>query len=335
MEAVQKMSIKGPIFILSVDGGGVRGAIPVNILYSLEQDGGVNIRDKFDFFAGVSTGALVAAYCAKGPGSMEVLAKHSYSSDNMSRIFNKSVWDRLLGRMQNQPKYDGVNKLEYVQEMAGGVRINDITDKHLLILAYDFINRELITFKNGRGHDASYNPTLAEICDSATAAPTLYPPVRTSDSYGRWLIDGAIATNDPSLCAISESLAMGYGIEDIWMLSLGTGRPVQDLSQKQQDRIGEASRDWGIIGWLSNGLLDHMLSASSAVCAHQCKQILGERYVRVDGTLPRTLMKLDETSAGYVKNLKGHANQWYEEFLPEITRLLTDLDVERAGRSTP
>ncbi len=35
-------------------------------------------------------------------------------------IFNKSVWDRLLGRLQNQPKYDGANKLDYAQEMAAG-----------------------------------------------------------------------------------------------------------------------------------------------------------------------------------------------------------------------
>ncbi len=94
---------KEPLLILSIDGGGARGAIPVNVLHLLEQDVGLNIHSSFDFFAGVSTGALVAAYCAKGPGSMEVLAKHSYSADNMSRIFDKSVWDKMLGRMQNQP----------------------------------------------------------------------------------------------------------------------------------------------------------------------------------------------------------------------------------------
>ncbi len=217
--------------------------------------------------------------------------------------------------------------------MAEGIRINDIKDKHLLILAYDFINRELITFKNGRGHDASYNPTLAEICDSATAAPTLYPPVRTTDATGRWLIDGAIATNDPSLCAITEALAMGYTINDIWMLSMGTGRPVQDLSQKQQDKIGSASRDWGIVGWLSNGLLDHMLSASSAVSAHQCSQLLGSRYVRVDGTLPRSLMKLDETSHAYVKNMKGEASRWYEMFHRDITSMVDNFTKEKSSAS--
>ena len=324
------MSIKGPIFILSIDGGGVRGTIPVNILFAMEKEAGINIRETFDFFAGVSTGALIAAYCARGFGSMEVLAKNSYSSDNMSRIFNKSIWDRLLGRLQNQPKYDGINKRAYFEEIMSDARINDIVDKHLLILAYDFINRELVTFKNRRGHDASYNPTLVEICDAASAAPTLYPSVPTSDTYSRWLVDGALAINDPSLCAISESLAMGYAIEDVWMLSMGTGRPVDDMSQKQQDRIGNSSRDWGILGWVTNGLLDHMLSASSAVSAHQCKQFLGNRYLRVDGTLPRALMKLDETSDSYVRNLRAHAEQWYAKEISEIKALLDNFDNHKA-----
>jgi len=316
------MSMGKPVVILSIDGGGVRGTIPVNVLYLLEQEAGINVRESFDFFAGVSTGALVACYCAKGFGSMDVLAKYSYSSDTMSRIFDKSIWDRILGRMQNQPKYDGVNKREYFEELGGGTRINDITDKHLLVLAYDFINRELVTFKNRRGHDASYNPTLAEICDTATAAPTIYPTVPTTDINRRWLIDGALATNDPGLSAITEALTIGYSLDEIWMISLGTGRPVHDLSQKQQDKIGEASRDWGFVGWVANGLLDHMLSASSAVCAHQCRQLLGERYLRIDGTLPRTLMKLDETGFGFVKNLRGHAKLWYENSLPDVRRLL-------------
>lgn len=325
------MQQREPILILSIDGGGARGVIPVNVLHSMESEAGIDVRESFDFFAGVSTGALVAAYCAKGPGSMEYLAKHSYASENMSRIFDKSVWDRMLGRMQNQPKYDGVNKLKYFEEMAGNTRINDIKDKHLLILAYDFINRELITFKNNRGHDANYNPTLSEICDAATAAPTMYPPVPTTGDYRRWMIDGALATNDPSLCAITESLAMGYTIDDIWMVSLSTGRPVHDLSQKQQDRIGEASRDWGIVGWLTNGLLDHMLSASSSVSAHQCRQLLGTRYLRVDGTLPRTLMSIDETSEAYVRNLRGHATMWYEQYHEDIKSLLGKFHIARSA----
>jgi len=324
------MSEKGPIFILSVDGGGSRGVIPVNVLNYIEREEKISIRKEFDFFAGVSTGALVAAYLARNVGSVEELVTNGYSSESMTKIFDKSIWDKMLGRMQNQPKYDGINKRAYIDKQADGVRINDIVDKHLLILAYDFINRELVTFKNGRGSDSLYNPALAEICDAATAAPTLYPPVATTAPKRRWLVDGALATNDPSQCAISEALAIGHLLEDIWMLSMGTGRPTHDLSQEDRDKIGEKSRNWGLLDWLTNGLLDHMMSASSSVSAHQCEQLLGDRYLRINGQLPRSLMQIDNTSEVRVEDLKSYAFLWFEEFAVEIRALLDGVHEARA-----
>jgi patatin-like phospholipase/acyl hydrolase len=316
------MSGKGPILVLSIDGGGSRGVIPTNVLNYMEREQKISVRQEFDFFAGVSTGALVAAYLARDAGTMEYLATEGYSSESMTKIFDKSIWDKMLGRLQNQPKYDGINKRAYIDKQADGILINDIVDKHLLILAYDFINRELVTFKNNRGNDAVYNPALAEICDAATAAPTMYPPVSTTAPKRRWLVDGAIATNDPSQCAISEVLAMGHELEDIWMLSMGTGKPAHDLSQEARDKIGEDSRGWGILGWLSNGLLDHMMSASSSVSAHQCEQLLGKRYLRINGELPRSLMQIDNTSQVRVEDLKSYAFLWYERFATDIRELL-------------
>ena len=320
-----------PILILSIDGGGARGVIPATILHQLENHSGVSVYDCFDFYSGVSTGALVASYLASAAGPLERLARECYSAENMSLIFDKTVWDKMFGRVQHVPKYDGRNKRAYLKEVFAGARLNDIRDRHLLILAYDFINRELVVYKNRRGHDGSYNPPLEEVCDAATAAPILYPSVATTESNPRWLVDGALATNDPSLCAITESLSMGYAIDEIYMLSLGTGRPQRDLSQEQQEQIGRTSEEWGIFGWLRNGLLEHMLTASSTVSSHQCAQLLGKRYLRVDGTLPRPLVRLDETSPDYVSNLQDYALGWYEESREAMLRLIARVEGLRAG----
>jgi patatin-like phospholipase/acyl hydrolase len=327
--------MKGPIFVLSIDGGGSRGVIPANMLNFIEREEQISIRNEFDFFAGVSTGAMVAAYLACNVGNMEQLVTEGYSSESMTRIFDKSIWDKMLGRMQNQPKYDGINKRAFIDKQLEGALINDVVDKHLLILAYDFMNRELVTFKNNRGHDSVYNPSIAEVCDAASAAPTLYPPVATTAPKRRWLIDGALATNDPSQCAISEALAMGHRLEDIWMLSLGTGKPTHDLSQEQRDKIGKESRGWGIIDWLSNGLLDHMMSASSSVSAHQCEQLLGDRYLRINGELPRSLMQIDNTTEVRVEDLKSYAFLWFEEFIGEIRALVDGIRAARARFAQP
>jgi hypothetical protein len=284
------MQSKGAILILSTDGGGSRGLIAANVLYHMEKKAEIPIRETFDFSAGVSTGAMVAAYLARNAGTMEEVAKKAYSSENLSKIMNKSIWDRILGRLQNQPKYDGQNERAYVSSVTQDSRINDITDKFLLILAYDFINRELVTFKNNRGHDGWYNPSLTEVCDAASAAPTL---------------------------------------REIWVVSLGTGRPMHELSQDERDRIGEASRDWGIVGWVANGLLDHMMSASSCVSTHRCEQLLGDHYVRVGGELPRKLMQLDNTSETRIADLQSYAFLWFEEHIGRVQQFLDDCDLAR------
>ena len=123
---------------------------------------------------------------------------------------------------------------------------------------------------------------------------------------------------------------MGHTLEDIWLVSLGTGQPVHDLSQEDRDKIGDASRDWGIVGWLANGLLDHMLSASSCVSYHQCEQLLGERYLRINGNLPRKLMQLDNTEDARIEDLRSYAFLWFESALDPLERLLAGVAQARS-----
>ena len=118
---------------------------------------------------------------------------------------------------------------------------------------------------------------VKELIDAATAAPTLYPPVGIRESESRWLIDGAIATNDPSVIAISEALAMGYALENIWVISLGTGHPEHDLSQEECDAIGNEAKHWGMVEWVAYGLFDHMMTGSASISEYQCRQLLGDR----------------------------------------------------------
>lgn len=43
---------KGPILILSIDGGGSRGVIPTNLPAYLEREENLSVREEFDCFAG-------------------------------------------------------------------------------------------------------------------------------------------------------------------------------------------------------------------------------------------------------------------------------------------
>lgn len=60
-------------YLLSIDGGGIRGIIPAVALAKLESTTGRLTRDIFSFVAGTSTGAIIAAAIAAGIPAPRIL----------------------------------------------------------------------------------------------------------------------------------------------------------------------------------------------------------------------------------------------------------------------
>ncbi len=297
-----------PFRILSLDGGGIRGAATAQVLLELERDIDCSLYDAFDLIAGTSTGGLIAMYLGATKPTGEQIVD-MYSAANGRRIFDKSFWDRTLPA-QNEPKYDGRGKKKVITKYLGNKHIRSV-EKPILITGYDIITRRVAIFKSWGGSDSEYNPTLREIGDITSAAPTFFPTVKSSDTPSRWLVDGGMAANNPGMCAIAEALRLGKKLEDIRMLSLGTGIPTRGADNA--NKIGRASQDWGGIEWLRHGLIDHLFAGNSSTCEYQCSTLLGDSYVRIDGPLTRASDDLDDVSAGNIENLKWHGSQWYGE----------------------
>lgn len=56
----------GPFYILSIDGGGIRGLFPARLLKYIETELKVPLSKRFGMFAGTSTGSIVASSLAHG-----------------------------------------------------------------------------------------------------------------------------------------------------------------------------------------------------------------------------------------------------------------------------
>src|SRR5215467_4774625 len=69
--------------ILSIDGGGIRGIIPASTLVALETQLGKPVREVFDFVAGTSTGALIAAGVAAGVPAARMLEIYTERADEI------------------------------------------------------------------------------------------------------------------------------------------------------------------------------------------------------------------------------------------------------------
>ena len=265
--------------ILSIDGGGVRGLLVTVILQQLDERL-PGWRDRVDLLAGTSTGGIIALGLAKGltPTDLRILYY-----DKSPGIFGDSLLDdiRDLGRVVGA-EFSNKNLRQELERVFGATRLQNL-NKRVLISAFDLDNEDPDPakrswkpkfFHNFPGTDTDGGMRAVDVAMYTSAAPTYFPSV---DGY----VDGGVAANNPSMAALAQSLdrrsriAARPSIDDLSLLSIGTGRSLSRISGKRQD--------WGYAQW-AKPLLRLMFDAVSGIPDYQCRQLLGESYHRIDYT---------------------------------------------------
>ena len=101
MHLKDKVKSSRPKKILSLDGGGIKGIITVEILAKIEAELRVKednpslvLADYFDFVAGTSTGALIAALISLGKSTDEIRDFYLESGKDM---FHRASWLTKIG----------------------------------------------------------------------------------------------------------------------------------------------------------------------------------------------------------------------------------------------
>ena len=102
-----------PLYILSLNGGGVRGLATISFLckmteYLEKKRPGFKLDTFFDIYAGTSIGALICAYFLVSKNTPEEV-KHVFKA-NIGGIMKMDLMDYIFGLYQTKPKYDGVDK---------------------------------------------------------------------------------------------------------------------------------------------------------------------------------------------------------------------------------
>jgi uncharacterized protein len=265
--------------ILSIDGGGVRGLLVAVLLQQLD-DRAPGWRDRADLLAGTSTGGIIALGLAKGltPTDLRILYY-----DKSPRIFGDSFLDdiRDLGRVVGA-EFSNRHLRQEVEAVFGATRLQDL-GKRVLISAFDLDNEDPDPnkrtwkpkfFHNFPGSDTDGALRAADVALYTSAAPTYFPSV---DGF----VDGGVAANNPSMAALAQSqdsrarIPQRPSLEEISLLSIGTGRSLSRITGKRHD--------WGYAQW-AKPLLRLMFDAVSGIPDYQCRQMLGDRYHRMDYT---------------------------------------------------
>ena len=265
--------------ILSFDGGGIRGLLTATLLERLEA-ARPGFLAKADFCAGVSTGGIIALGMAAGLPPSTVVDLYESKA---GVVFADSVLDdiRDLGRLTGA-EYSNANLKRELEAHFGSMTLGDLPKK-VLIASFDLDNEasgpgsvrswKPKFFHNFPGPDADADDRAVDVALRTSAAPTYFPVYQ---GY----VDGGVATNNPSMCALAQAIDAGTGgqpLDDIVMLSFGTGFNPRYLA-------GEES-DWGLLQW-ARPVFDIILDGSTGVADYQCARLLSARYHRLNPILP-------------------------------------------------
>ncbi len=114
-------------------------------------------------------------------------------------------------------------------------------------------------------------------------------------------IDGGVTANNPSACAVAEALRLGHPLENISVLSIGTGDRTRIIPFEQ-------AHHWGLIQW-AQPLIGVALDGSADVCEYITNQMVRSRLLRLQFKLDRELTgkrlsdDIDDVSEENIKNL--------------------------------
>lgn len=305
------------IRVLSIDGGGIRGVIPVRILMTLEDilkaklgRNDIHLSDFFDLIVGTSTGGIIAcAYLLdknyKVYNSKDILDLYFDKKDD---IF-KSSWGRAIFSVGGitDAKYSHHYFEEVLDEYFGDQMLSNLT-KPCLITSYDIERRKAVFFKQHYAHVPGRNFLVKDIIRSTSAAPTYFEPSYIKDDLGEMhaLIDGGVFANNPTMCAFAEVKSyFKESADNMCILSLGTGQVEESYMHKKVKR-------WGKADWIKP-VLDVMMSGVSETIDYQVHQIFKsfdkeDHYLRLQPdltTMPKgSSEKMDDISDENLKGLK-------------------------------
>ncbi len=258
-------------YILSVDGGGIRGIIPAIILAEIEQRTRKTIAEIFDLMAGTSTGGIVVAgLCKKDKPQYSANDLVEFYREYGPYIFKSSFFRRSILSWFNCAQYPHKN-IESVLDKYFGEDILKNTLSNVLITSYDIQNNCPFFFKSWK----EGNIKLKDALRAATAAPTYFAPKYLKVNQKEMvLVDGGVFANNPAACAYASGKRL-FPNDDILLLSIGTGRT---------DRSIANSRRFGKIGWIKP-LLNVMFASSLDAVNYQLDQVIADKYIRIQSQL--------------------------------------------------
>ncbi|MCC3270758.1 patatin-like phospholipase family protein [Arthrobacter gengyunqii] len=313
--------------ILSIDGGGVRGIIPVIWLTHLEKRSGQRTADLFDLIVGTSVGGMIALAltCPRGGGA-------PYSAADLRHLdltSVKSIFPRKHGSARptaapGTAAYSAAPLQEFLHQVMGHTKLSEAY-RPVGVVTCDLVHTQALHFAGG-GLDQSQlgDADMAVAARATSSLPRFFPPVTYTDPGGqaRELVDGGLAADDPALVAYTLGRSLAGADDGVLLVSLGTGTSQTSsgllLSSEQTSSTADVQgmkRDFSMV-----------YEGPGQLVRESLRQLLGEDYVRIQSRLlPGTHHDSDDASPKNILGLLATAEKMVLETSSELDRLSNQL----------
>ena len=226
-----------PRKMLALDGGGIRGVLTLSILKAIETQVGKRLCEYFDYIAGTSTGAIIAAGLAKGMSVDDLIAFYRSTGTEM---FQRT---RFLERLNSL--YRGGPLQRKLMDVFG--EHTDLKPGNLQTLLL-VVTRNVTTdspWPISSNPEARYNALSRPDCNlslplwklvrASTAAPIFFPPeviqLDPKDETKTFVfVDGGVTPyNNPAFVLYRFATDPAYrlnwpkGEQELLLVSVGTG----------------------------------------------------------------------------------------------------------------
>ncbi|GAB2889016.1 patatin-like phospholipase family protein [Microbulbifer echini] len=262
IESNQALKDKDTINILIIDGGGIRGLIPLYVLQHIEREAGKPIDELFDVFSGASIGAIIATGL-----NVPHIPTHNSATEGQN-IHSKS--DKIIQIYKDESEYlfsvpwyhkiltaNGLLSPRFIGERLSNVMEENYTKEmnftdlknYVIVPSLNIHTGQLTLFKN-RGKEVTNLPTntLYQLVTAASSAESLFPPVefmtKDQDIRHRYFADAGIDANNPASIVLLDIIREFPG-KNYYVLILGAGTS----PLKTMDASYKKVKNWGKISW--------------------------------------------------------------------------------------
>ena len=252
MHLLERIDEPRPKRLLALDGGGIRGALSIEVLAGLEDtlraelggDEGFVLTDYFDYIGGTSTGAIIAACLAWG---MPVAKVRAFYRENAEQMFERS---RLVRRWRH--KYEDEALSRRLRDEFEGATLGSERLRTLLMMVlrnattdspWTISNNPRAKYNELGRPDCNLALPLWQLVRASTAAPVYFPPEVVDTGRHEFIfVDGGVTPyNNPAFQLFLMSTLEPYrlrwpvGEDRMLLVSVGTGSSPRADANLQAD----------------------------------------------------------------------------------------------------